>query len=120
MRPGGNRSWLPCSAAGSHGRAKSCEASGLRDFHFVPKGPEGEFGPVLDLELPEDPVQILFDRAFRQSEFERDLLIQLGLRHEVHDLFLAESQIERLQFGPDAPLASGPGSAGCTDPEVLS
>ena len=43
----------------------------------IPHGPHGKLGPVLHLELAEEPVEVLFDGSLGQR-FE--LLVRLGLQ----------------------------------------
>jgi len=59
--------------------------------------PDRQFGPVRYAELPEDPIQILLNGAFRKVQLVGNLFIQLGLGNQLNHLLLpkAEFGIER-------------------------
>lgn len=44
----------------------------------VGEGPDGQFGPIVDLELPKDPAQVLLYRALSQMKLVSDLFIGLA------------------------------------------
>jgi hypothetical protein len=58
-------------------------------------GPDGEFGPVLDLEFSENPIQIFFYGSLTEAKNVRDFLIQHGLSYQFHDLLFPEGKFRR-------------------------
>lgn len=59
----------------------------------IAKRPNCKIGPVLDVELAEDPVEVFLNGALCEVQFERDFFVQLGTRHEVSNLSFAEREL---------------------------
>ena len=53
--------------------------------------PDRQFGPVRHAELPEDPIQILLNGAFRKVRLVGNLFIQLGLGNQLNHLLLPKA-----------------------------
>jgi hypothetical protein len=49
-------------------------------------GPNGKFGPIPDVELAKDPIQVFLDGAFGQPEFKGDVFIRFRHGDEANDL----------------------------------
>jgi hypothetical protein len=54
---------------------------------LVHYGPNGQFRPVLDVNLPENAVEILPHRTLSEPELMRDFLVQFAKLHQANNLF---------------------------------
>jgi hypothetical protein len=52
----------------------------------VEEGPDGQFGPIVDLKLSKDPAQVLLYRALCQMKLVSDLLVGLAEPDEANNL----------------------------------
>lgn len=84
--------------------------------------PYRQLGPVPGPELPEKPIQVLLDRAFRQAKFIRDFLVQPRLADELDNLLLPKTEIpvESATDGLLRMAASWAKPGPCDCPESLS
>jgi len=59
----------------------------------VAQRPDGKLRPIRQTQLAEDAIQVLFDGAFCQMQLVGDFFVQLGLRDQVHNLFLPKTEL---------------------------
>src|SRR5262249_5869138 len=64
-----------------------------RKGHLARQSPHRELCTVACPDLPENPVQILLDRPFRQVQLKSNFLIELGFAHQMDYLLLSKAQL---------------------------
>jgi len=73
---------------------------------LVSQRPDRQLRPVLDSQFAKNAIQVFLDRPLRQVKFVGNLLIQLCLAHQVHDLLLPKAEVLLCRNRPRPRLAA--------------
>ena len=98
----------------------SLQGNSLVDLlRLMGERPHGQLGSIRGTDFPEDSIQILFDRSFRQMQFVGYFFVQFALGNQVDNLLFPKAQfgVERLGSDLGTP-ATGTDSSSSIPAEV--